>query len=242
MKNRSFIRLLSALLCAVMLLCTVACDGNEPVDPGTEEENSIPAAYTLFYAYRDYVAAKGGSFSIRSSSDLQMGSSTVRVRLYAATDGRGVYQMTEMTSDTQKMVSSHAYTDGAFRSNGTVIPISEEGYRQVYSFPSLPNPNVEQLASATVYRTVGGFLFTASEDGATAGEFLLGVLGRELYSLYAQATLGDVIYSFHFDRDGMLEKLDIGTEMDLDGYTISITATVSYGDIGTAQPLPPAEF
>ena len=234
--------MLSALLCAAVLLCAVACDGTEPVDPGTGEEDSIPAAYALFYAYRDYVAAKGGSFSIRSSSDLQMGSSTVRVRLYAATDGRGVYQMTEMTSDTQKIVASHAYTDGAFRSNGTIVPISEEGYREVYSFPSLPNPNVEQLATATVHRTIGGFSFTASENGATAGKFLLGVLGRELYTLYSQGVIGEVIYSFHFDRDGMLEKLDIGTEMDLDGYTISITATVSYGEIGTAQPLPPTEF
>ena len=242
MKKQPFIRLLGALLCAILLVCTVACDGGAPVDPGTEDEGKTPAAATLFYTYRDYVAAAGGSFSIRSSSDLQMGQSTVRVRLYAATDGEGVYQMTEMTSDTQKMVSSHAYTDGAFRSNGTIVPISKEGYRAVYGFPTLPNPNVVQLATATVHKKLDGYLFTASEDGRTAGAFLLGVLGRELYSLYSQATLGDVIYTFHFTHDGMLEKLDIGTEMGLDGHTISITATLSYGDVGTAQPIPPAEF
>ena len=176
---------------------------------------------------------------MQSSSVVQMGGSAVRVELYASTDGQGVYQSTSISTDGRWTKFSHAYTDGALRSNGTVTPMTPSEYRDLYSFPTIPSLHASSLISSTVHKEIGGYCFTVSEDAETADSYLQGVFGASLYDLYKRCETDAVHYTFHFQKDGQIDRLDIRAEMQLDGQTLSLTTTVRYADLGIAQPIPP---
>lgn len=240
MKHSAFRAILACLLCAAALLALLACNGGGTGDPPPAGGDKPPNAATLYLSFREQIGETNGRFAIRSSSLLQMGESAVRVELYAATDGEGIYQETDFSTDGKSRVTSHAYTDGALRSGGTVTPMTAAEYRASYGFPSLPELDAARLLSVAVHRELGGYCFTESVSGTAAGEFLCGALGRDLHALYAQAKTSAVYYTLHFKTDGTFDRLDIRAELMLDGAAVSLTARVSYGEFGTALPVPPA--
>ena len=240
MKSPFLRALFACLLCTAVLFSLFACDGGG--DPTTEPpvEDKTPDAATLYLSQRDRLKEANGRFSVSSSSLLQMSESAVRVELYAATDGEEVYQETDLSTDGKAERFSHAYTDGALRADGTVTPMTAAEYRALYGFPSYPVLDASLLVPLTVHRELGGYCFTVAIPASQAGEFMRGVLGRELHALYTQASVSTVYYVFHFRQDGALDRLDLRAQLTLKGQEVSLSAGVRYAEIGTARPVPPS--
>lgn len=223
-----------------MLLCLAACDGGGTPEPPPADEEPPESAASMYLSLREKVNAVGGRLCVRASSYLQIDNAALRVELYAATDGEGVYQSTDFSTDGKWMLTSHAYTNGILRVNDTATPITAAEYRALYGFPSIPELDAANLLSLSVHKELDGYCFTVSEAATSNTSFLQGMMGRDLYVLYVQAKAETVFYTFHFDKEGNLDHLDVRLEMLVEGNLVSLTSTVRYADFGTAYPIPPA--
>ncbi len=235
MKSAPLARTLVLLLCVTAILSLVACDGGQtPEQP--PEETPPPTALALYSALWEEAKQANGRLSMQADSFLQMEQSSLRVSLYASTDGENVYSETEIASGNRHVISSYTYTDGVLHADGSVTPMTPEEYRAIYGFPAVVELHAVQLTGLSVYREIGGYSFTVSVNPLNANGFLRGVLGQELFALYESSTCRHLSYSFHFKESGELDRMNIQAELILEDNAIWLNSSVRYTDFGTAQP------
>jgi hypothetical protein len=225
-------KLLLCLLC-IAALCLFACT-DPTVDAPPPIEDPTPDAASLLLDMRAQVARAGGRYTAQTEATMQTDLSYVHVSLYAAVRGTDVYQRANFSTDGQELISSHAYKDGVLRAGGSVLTLPVSEYRAAFGFPSAPDILVSKLTSTTVSRELDGYCFSLRLNAAQYAEFLHGVLGRDLYALFSQGTVNDLLFTFHFDKNGSFHTLNIRADMSLNGQAAYFSAVVAYDDWGTA--------
>ena len=225
------------LLCLLVLgitLCFLACEDPSTGDLPPVDSPPTPDAVTLLAGLADKVEASSGRFSIRAFSDMETGGATLRVSMYAASDGARVLRHTEFSTNSEFVEEEHLYADGALREGDSLTPMTRGEYDALHGALSIPYLDEARLASVPVYEEIGGYCFAVAETPAAADPYLRSIMGWRLHDLYAEATEVTMTYFFHFKEDGELDRIDVRMDMVLMESVVFLTITAEYGEWGTA--------
>lgn len=240
-------RMNALLLCVALLLSFTACggngDGGGDILPPTE--NTPPKPYDAYRKTCEVLAETNGVYCAETRTLITMGSSTLDIHQAYRTNGTTYDLYSFYSNMAEEQTVQYRYVGGiayvAVNDQKAKYAMTADDFCDRYLPERIADPGLLAFSSLQFYgihtiSEIGGYYFTLhTEPNKNTDAFLEGVLGRNAYTLYQDATVGTITFRMHFTEEGTLRSVVTEYDMLYEGNLLSVSAATAYTHIGEGE-------